>query len=47
MLSGGGSLIEGIRDNIEQRLYYDVIQPSDPIFSNVFGFFKMGKKLYG
>ena len=47
VLSGGGSLISGMCKAIEQGLNCKVTQPSDPIFSNVYGFYKMGKKLYG
>jgi actin-like ATPase involved in cell morphogenesis len=46
VLSGGGSLIAAVRENVEQRLNSKVLAPSDPIFSNVLGFYKMGKKLY-
>ena len=47
VLSGGGSLIAGICEALEQQLSCKVTMPFDPIFSNVFGFHKMGKKLYG
>ncbi len=47
ILSGGGTLIEGLKDTVEQQLDSKVIQPSDPIFSNVYGFYTMGVKLYG
>jgi actin-like ATPase involved in cell morphogenesis len=46
VLSGGGSLIGGIRESIEQQLNCKLFVPSDPIFSNVIGFYKMGKRLY-
>jgi actin-like ATPase involved in cell morphogenesis len=46
ILSGGGSLIAGIREAIEQELNCKLLVPSDPIFSNVSGFYKMGRKLY-
>jgi actin-like ATPase involved in cell morphogenesis len=47
VLSGGGSLIEGMRETVQQQLNSNVLTPPDPIFSNVLGFYKMGKKLYG
>ncbi len=47
VLSGGGSLIAGIREAVEQQLNCKALVPSDPILSNVYGFYKMGKKLYG
>jgi activator of 2-hydroxyglutaryl-CoA dehydratase len=47
VLSGGGSLIKGIREAIEQQLSSKLLVPSDPMFSNVLGFYKMGRKLYG
>jgi len=46
VLSGGGSLIKGIREAIQQELNCSLLMPSDPIFSNVYGFYKMGEKLY-
>jgi actin-like ATPase involved in cell morphogenesis len=46
VLSGGGSLIGGIREAIRQRLGLEISSPSHPIFSNVIGFHKMAKKLY-
>jgi len=47
VLSGGGSLIKGMHETMEQQLVCSVVAPSDPIFSNVLGFYKMGRKLYG
>jgi actin-like ATPase involved in cell morphogenesis len=47
VLSGGGGLIKGMREAVKQRLGVEVILPSDPIFSNVQGFYKIGRKLYG
>jgi actin-like ATPase involved in cell morphogenesis len=47
LLSGGGSLIEGIHKSLGQQLNCKLLTPSDPIFSNVLGFYKMGRKLYG
>lgn len=47
VLSGGGSSIKGMKEAITQKLAVAVLVPNDPIFSNVFGFYKMGKKLYG
>lgn len=46
-LSGGGSLIKGMRESMERQLACSVVTPSEPIFSNVLGFYKMGRKLYG
>lgn len=46
-LSGGGSLIANVREIIEQQLNCRVLVPSDPIFSNVYGFYKMERKLHG
>jgi len=45
VLSGGGSLIAGIREAIDRELNCKLLVPSDPIFSNVLGFYKMGRKL--
>jgi len=45
VLSGGGSLIRGVKENIVERLGVEVTAPSNPIFSNVQGFYKMGRKL--
>jgi actin-like ATPase involved in cell morphogenesis len=47
ILSGGGSLIAGIREVVQQQLNFKVLTPADPIFSNALGFYKMGRKLYG
>jgi len=47
VLSGGGSLIKGMREMMERQLACSVVTPSVPIFSNVLGFYKMGRKLYG
>ena len=47
VLSGGGSLIRGMKENIADRLGVEVTVPSNPIFSNVHGFYKMGRKLHG
>ena len=47
VLSGGGSLIKGMREMMERQLACSVATPSEPIFSNVLGFYKMGRKLYG
>jgi actin-like ATPase involved in cell morphogenesis len=47
VLSGGGSLIRGLREMMEQQLACNVVTHPDPIFSNVSGFYKMGRKLYG
>lgn len=46
VLAGGGSLISGLREAVEKELSCQVIVPSDPMFSNVLGFFEMGKRLY-
>jgi actin-like ATPase involved in cell morphogenesis len=46
-LSGGGSLIKGMRESMERQLACSVVTPSEAIFSNVMGFYKMGRKLYG
>jgi actin-like ATPase involved in cell morphogenesis len=47
VLSGGGSLIKGMRESMERQLACSVVTPSEAIFSNVMGFHKMGRKLYG
>jgi len=36
-----------VKENIVERLGVEVTVPSNPIFSNVQGFYKMGRKLYG
>ena len=46
VLSGGGSL-KGMHESMERQLACSVVTPSEPIFSNVLGFYKMGRKLYG
>jgi actin-like ATPase involved in cell morphogenesis len=45
-LSGGGSLIGGMRETVQQQLNSKILTPADPIFSNVLGYYKMGKKLH-
>lgn len=48
VLSGGGSLIKGVKEAIRKGLEVEkLVTPSDPIFSNVHGFYKIGRKLYG
>jgi len=47
VLSGGGSLMGGLHEMVEQQLACTVLTPADPIFSNVQGFYKMGRKLHG
>ena len=47
IVSGGGSLMVGLPQMIEKELGCKVIQPSDPIYSNVLGFYKMGLRLHG
>jgi actin-like ATPase involved in cell morphogenesis len=47
ILSGGGSLAKGMREAVEQQLNCKLLVPTDPIFSNVLGFHKMGRKMYG
>lgn len=47
VLSGGGSLIKCVREAVEQQLNSRLPVPSDPIFSNVYGFYRMGKRLFG
>ncbi len=47
VLSGGGSLITGVKEKIAEMLGVEVKTPSNPIFSNVHGFYKMGMKLHG
>jgi actin-like ATPase involved in cell morphogenesis len=47
ILSGGGSLIAGMHEAVEQQMSCRLLMPPDPIFSNVYGFHKMGRKLYG
>jgi len=47
ILSGGGSLIRGVRKAVEDKLNVRVKVPDDPMFSNVRGFYKAGVKLYG
>jgi len=47
ILSGGGSLIKGLRNVIEQKLDIKALMPRHPLFSNVCGFYKIGKELYG
>jgi actin-like ATPase involved in cell morphogenesis len=47
VLSGGGSMMAGVVESVEQQLNCKPLVPSAPIFSNVLGFHKMGRKLYG
>ena len=47
VLSGGGSLIPGLRDALKEQLKTSLLAPEDPIFSNALGFYKMGQMLYG
>jgi len=47
VLSGGGSLIAGLRDALKEQLKTNLLAPEDPIFSNALGFYKMGQMLYG
>jgi actin-like ATPase involved in cell morphogenesis len=47
VLSGGGSLVKGMREAMEEKLGAKVSVPSNPIFSNVHGFYKIGMRLYG
>jgi actin-like ATPase involved in cell morphogenesis len=46
ILSGGGSLIKGVRESIQQGLGMKVVVPKDPIFSNAQGFYKRGERLW-
>ncbi|MBS7626310.1 cell division FtsA domain-containing protein [Candidatus Bathyarchaeota archaeon] len=47
VLSGGGSMIKGMKKAVEENLGVKVLVPSSPIFSNVRGFYKIGLRLYG
>ncbi|MEM3502094.1 MAG: rod shape-determining protein, partial [Candidatus Bathyarchaeia archaeon] len=47
VLSGGGSMIKGMKQAVEEKLGMKVLVPSNPIFSNVQGFYKIRLKLYG
>ena len=46
ILSGGGSMMVGLAKMLEKELGVKLIQPADPIYSNVLGYFKMGLKLH-
>ena len=46
IVSGGGSMIHGVPELLERELKCHITQPTDPIFSNVLGFYKMGLRLH-
>ena len=47
ILSGGGSLLRGFRQQLQQALKMKVTVHPDPLFSNCLGFMKAGLKLWG
>jgi len=40
-------LIAGVSEAIKKQLNCKLLIPADPIFSNILGFYKMGRKLCG
>lgn len=46
ILSGGGALIGGVKEAVEQALGLVVKIPRDPVFSDVHGFYRIDRKLF-
>lgn len=47
VLSGGGSLVGGMKEALSDVIKAPIIQHGDPIFSNARGYHKIGVEIYG